>query len=78
MANNDFSYEFKEDFGGIGEVAENGWQKHLTLISWNGREPKYDIRSWNSDMSRMGKGISFTKEELLELRDLLNDIVDEL
>lgn len=71
---NEFTYEIKEDFGGIGEENDKGWQKHLTLISWNGGEPKYDIRPWNSDMSRMGKGITLTKEEISDLLYALEEI----
>jgi hypothetical protein len=26
-----------------------GWTKELNLVSWNGREPKYDIREWSPD-----------------------------
>lgn len=37
-----------------------------------GGSPKLDIRSWNEDMSRMGKGISFSKEDAKDLAVLLN------
>ena len=43
---------------------KNGWTKELNLVSWNGAEPKYDLRSWNSDHSKMGRGITLTKEEM--------------
>ena len=51
-----------------------GWERQLNLISWNDGEPKYDIRDWSPDGSRMGKGISLTAEELKSLRDILNDL----
>ena len=35
-----------------------GWERQLNLISWNEGEPKYDIRDWSPDGTRMGKGIS--------------------
>ena len=41
-----------------------GWERQLNLISWNGGEPKYDIRDWSPDGTRMGKGISLSAEEL--------------
>ena len=34
-----------------------GWERQLNLISWNDGEPKYDIRDWSPDGTRMGKGI---------------------
>ena len=57
----------------IGELSKNskGWAKELNLISWNEREPKYDIREWSPDGQTMGKGVTLSKEELIALRDLL-------
>jgi hypothetical protein len=33
------------------------------MVSWNDREPKVDIREWNEDHSRMGRGLTLTAEE---------------
>jgi hypothetical protein len=52
----------------------SGWEKQLNLISWNDRDPKYDIREWSPDGQKMGKGVTLSKEELLALRELLNKI----
>jgi hypothetical protein len=49
-----------------------GWSKELNLISWNDREPKYDLRDWSADHTKMGKGVTLTKDELLALKELLN------
>jgi hypothetical protein len=54
--------------------AGSGWTKELNLISWNDREPKYDIRDWSADGQKMGKGVTLSKEELLALRDFLNSL----
>lgn len=51
---------------------KNGWSKELNLVSWNDNEPKYDIRSWSPDHSKMGKGVTLTKDELIRLKDVLN------
>lgn len=69
----EFKYEIVENVGVISSGAR-GWNKELNFISWNDREPKFDIRDWTEDHSRMGKGISLTKEELIALRDLLNSL----
>jgi hypothetical protein len=55
-------------------TSASGWSKELNLISWNDREPKYDLRDWSADHSKMGKGVTLTKEEILALKDLLNNI----
>ncbi|GHU49832.1 hypothetical protein FACS1894127_3990 [Clostridia bacterium] len=43
-------------------------------MSWNGREPKYDIREWDPEHEKMGKGLTFSKEELEKLKDLLAEL----
>lgn len=69
---NDFNYEVTEEIGVIGNPTPSGWATQLNLVSWNGKEPKLDIRPWNEDHSRMGKGISLSMEEATELSILLN------
>ena len=43
-------------------------------VSWNGNPPKYDIRDWSPDGSRMAKGISLTEDELKTLKGILDDM----
>ena len=68
----EFSYEIIKEIGQVGEASDSGWSTRLNLISWNGGKPKLDIRSWNEDMSRMGKGISLSEEDAKDLAGLLN------
>lgn len=63
-------YEIVESFGIISSTP-SGWAKELNLVSWNDSEPKYDIRQWSPDHSKMGKGVSLTREEAEELAKLL-------
>ena len=51
-----------------------GWERQLNLISWNEGEPKYDIRDWSPDGTRMGKGISLSHDELAILKGILEDM----
>ena len=67
------TYTIQDVLGDL-SVAANGWKKELTYTSWNNRDEKFDLRSWNPDHSAMTKGITLTKEEILKLRDILNDI----
>ena len=68
----EFSYEVVEEIATIGEPTPSGWTTQLNLVSWNGKEPKLDIRHWNEDRSRMGKGISLSMEEATHLATLLS------
>ncbi|MBR5287707.1 MAG: hypothetical protein IKU34_03825 [Clostridia bacterium] len=47
-------------------------------LSWDGREPKYDIRSWSAGRTKMGKGITLTEEELVKLYEVLKAEVEFL
>ena len=41
-------------------------------MSWNNKEPKYDLREWDPEHKKMGKGVTLTVDELKKLRDILN------
>jgi len=69
----DIKYEIVKKVGVLSKSA-SGWVKELNLISWNDREPKYDIRDWSADGAKMGKGVTLSKEELSALRELLSTI----
>ncbi|MEH6954318.1 YdbC family protein [Neobacillus drentensis] len=69
----EIKYEIKETVGTLSQ-SPKGWNKELNLISWNGKEPKFDLRDWAPEHEKMGKGITLTAEELKALRDLLNEM----
>lgn len=58
----------------IGTLSEStkGWKKELNLVSWNNREPKYDLRDWAPDHAKLGKGITLSTEELKKLKEILD------
>lgn len=66
-------FEIKETIGTLSKSSK-GWSKELNLISWNERDPKYDLRDWAPDHAKMGKGVTLSAEELKKLRDLLNEL----
>ena len=67
------TFDIKENFGELSKAA-NGWTKELNLVSWNNREAKYDIRTWDEEHESMGKGITLDKEELIILKGILNNM----
>ena len=68
----EIKYEIIEQLGVLSET-EKGWKKELNLISWNNREPKYDIRDWSENHEKMGTGITLTEDEAKKLRNILNN-----
>ncbi len=69
----ELKFEITEHIAVLSESSK-GWTKELNLISWNGREPKYDIRDWAPNHEKMGKGVTITKEELGKLKEVLKSL----
>jgi len=69
----EFKFEIVESLGEISETSK-GWKKELNMVSYNDRAPKYDIREWSPEHDKMSKGLTFTKEEMVALKNILNSI----
>ena len=70
----EIKYEIMQSIACLSEE-KGGWTKELNLVSWNGNAPKYDIRSWSADHSKMGKGVTLTEEELFQLASVLQELL---
>lgn len=75
--NQELKFEIINQIGVISTSA-SGWNVELNRVSWNGNEPKYDVRSWSPDHTKIGKGITFSEEELVALSELLAKEVEFL
>jgi hypothetical protein len=69
----EIKYEIKESIGVLSESSK-GWTKELNLVSWNDKEPKYDIREWDPEHEKMAKGVTLSIEEAKKLKELLSAI----
>lgn len=69
----DLKYEIKESIGVLSESSK-GWSKELNLVSWNDKDAKYDLREWDADHKKMGKGVTLSKDELKKLKEILNQM----
>lgn len=70
----EFQFEIKEHISVLSDANSKGWRKELNLVSYNGKEPVYDIRSWNEDHSKMSKGVTLTYDELAVM---VTDIIEK-
>jgi len=61
----DVNFEIKKNI--IRLKSTGKFHKELNLISWNGRDPVYDLRGWNNDHTEMTKGITLSEAEFQEL-----------
>lgn len=68
----EFKFEIKKNIGIISST-NKGWTKELNLVSWNDREPKYDIREWDPTHEKMGKGVTLSKDEIISLKKILDE-----
>lgn len=74
----ELKYEVIEKFGALD--SDSSMPKELRLISWNGNDPKYDLRPWgvNEDgTEKCGKGITLDAEELQSLLEILQEMNEE-
>lgn len=69
----EFKFDIVKSFGLISEN-KNGWVKEVNLVSWNEKEPVYDIRVWQEGHEKLGKGITLTEVEIKNLKELLNSL----
>lgn len=74
----DIKFDILNNLGALSEGSK-GWKKEVNAISWNGKKAKIDIRDWDENHQKMGKGITLNKEELKQLKDVLDKInIDEI
>ena len=66
------AFEIVKEIAVIRPANDNGWTREVNIVSWNGAEPKVDIRDWNADHTKMSKGITLTIDEGKELVKYLN------
>lgn len=71
----EFKFDITEKIGVL-SANSTGWNREVNMVSWNGHEPKLDIRDWAPNNERMGKGVSLSKEEAKSLKEILNQIED--
>ena len=58
----EIQYEIVKEIAVL-STGDSGYTKEINLISWNGKEPKYDIRSFSPNREKCGKGITLNADE---------------
>ena len=66
----EIQYEIVKEIAVLSK-SDSGYTKEINLISWNGVEPKYDIRSFSPAREKCGKGITLTEQEVKMLLEAL-------
>ena len=69
----DFRFEIVRNIATL-STEQSGWTKELNLVSFNDAPPKYDLRTWDPEHQKMGKGITLSKTEMASLRDAIENL----
>lgn len=56
---------------GVISTYSTGWNKELNLVSWNGGQPKYDIRDWDMSHEHMSRGVTLHEKEMRQVFELM-------
>lgn len=68
-------YEIIQELYRFPDVPGSEYHKELNIISWYGKQPCYDLRSWKGNHEKVGKGICLTEDELRELISITEDLL---
>lgn len=73
MSYGEFKFEITQHIATL-STERSGWTKELNLVSFNDQVPKYDLRTWDPEHEKMGKGITISKEEMAILKDAIEGL----
>ena len=71
----EIQYEIVKEIAVL-SASDSGYTKEINFISWNGKEPKYDIRSFSPNREKCGKGITLNADEAAALLKALQKEVN--
>ncbi|NBI61132.1 hypothetical protein D3Z53_24825 [Lachnospiraceae bacterium] len=72
----DIQYEIVKEIAVL-STSDSGYTKEINLISWNGKEAKYDIRSFSPNREKCGKGVTLTEAEAGKLLAALQKVLSK-
>ena len=72
--NEPLEFEIIKSIAILSTEKRSGWTKELNLISFNDAPPKYDLRSWDPNHVKMGKGVTLSHEEMKKLKKAIEDL----
>lgn len=72
----EIEYEIVKEIAVLSK-SDSGYTKEINLIAWNGKEPKYDIRSFSPNREKCRKGITLTADEAAALLKALQKELED-
>ena len=77
MQRKEFKHQIISHIGILGDEGQK-CRKEINCVSWNDQPAQLEIRLWKHENTEEGqvrkalKGLKFTQDELIKLRDILN------
>ena len=68
-------YRITARIGVLNEFS-TGWKKELNVVSWNGGQPKFDIRDWDANHEKMSRGITLHEGEARAMAEMIISWLD--
>lgn len=65
----DIKFEVIKRIGVLSETTKSTFE--LCLVKWNDKNSKYDLRKWGENSTKPYKGITFTREEVRNIYEIL-------
>jgi len=73
----DVKFKIVKQLATLSERDTSKWKKELNIVEWSNNGAKYDIREWNPEHDRCGKGVTLSQDELKALYLYLKDYFAE-
>ena len=67
----EIKFEIVEHIADLQE-GSRGWMTELNIVAWGTNAPKFDLRSWNEDHTKCGKGITLGMDAMYALAEFFD------
>lgn len=72
-----YNFKIHEEIAVISQKS-GGWTLELNIVSFNGREPEYDLREWKDNHTRLHSGARFSESDLKTLMKFIKKRLEEI
>lgn len=72
-----YNFQIHEEIAVISRKP-GGWTLELNIVSFNGREPEYDLREWKDNHTHLRSGARFSESDLKPLVEVIRKRLEEI
>lgn len=71
----EITFEITEHLDTLYTNPKSGWTKEINMVSWRGKPAKIDIREWDPEHTKMGKGVTLSFDEAEMVKEALEKVL---